>query len=258
MSEAELLVQEDAGVLTLTLNRESRRNALSPSLLANIREQLDLAENNPAIRAVCITGSGDKAFSSGADLMASLTGEVTPMESSTSYAHLLQHLQRFPKPVVARVNGHAMGGGLGLVLACDIAIAREGVKFGTPEVKVGLFPFMISPLILQHMPRKRAMQMMYCGERISTEDALKYGFINQIVSAEELDTAVESCLQSIVAAAPMAQRVGKEAMRNTAHLPFDEAVEVLSGHLGRLLQSDDAAEGIAAFIEKRKPNWSNK
>lgn len=258
MSEAELLVQENEGILTLTMNRESRRNALSPSLLAGIREQLDIAEKNPAIRAVCLTGSGDKAFSSGADLMASLSGEVTPMESSTSYAHLLGHLQRFPKPVVARVNGHAMGGGLGLVLACDIAIAREGVKFGTPEVKVGLFPFMISPLILQHMPRKRAMQMMHCGERVSTEDALKYGFINQIVSAEELDSAVQACLESIVAAAPLAQQMGKKAMNDTAHLPFDEAVQVLAGHLSEVLQSADAAEGISAFMEKRKPNWSGK
>lgn len=254
----ELFVKQTNGVLYLTINREARRNALSPSLLAHIREQLITAENDDNVRVVCLTGAGEKAFSSGADLLAKLSGDITPLESSLAYANLLQQLQSFPKPLVARVNGHAMGGGLGLVLACDIAIAREGAKFGTPEVKVGLFPFMISPLILKHMPRKRATKMMLCGERIGAEEALEYGFLNEVVPMEKLDEAVEQCLEQLLLAAPVAQRLGKQAMLETANMPFHEAVEILAQHLSTALQSQDAAEGIMAFMEKRKPEWSGK
>ncbi len=258
MDNRDLLVEQKDGVLHLTLNREKRRNALSPSLLSHLREQLIAAEEDPEVRVVCLTGAGEKAFSSGADLMAKLSGEVAPLESSLAYAHLLQQMLRFPKPLVARVNGHAMGGGLGLLLACDIAIAREGTSFGTPEVKVGLFPFMISPLILQHMPRKRATKMMLCGERLNASEALSYGFINECVPADQLDQAVATCLQQLVLAAPVAQRLGKQAMLETANTPFDKAVEILAVHLSTALQSSDAAEGISAFIEKRKPEWKGK
>lgn len=258
MSDTELLVHLQEGILSLTIHRENRRNALSPTLLTLLRNALQQAEQDPAVRVVCLTGSGNRAFSSGADLLSSLQGDTSPMEASLAYARLLQDMLRFPKPIVARINGHAMGGGLGLVLACDIAIARQGTMFGTPEVNVGLFPFMISPLILQHMPRKRAIQMMFCGESLNTEEALQYGFINEIVPEEDLDRAVQHRLQKLLKAAPLAQYEGKQAIQQTMGMPFDQAVEILAGHLGKLLQSADAAEGIVAFMERREPNWQGK
>lgn len=258
MTETELLIQQNEGVLFLTIHRENRRNALSPSLLTALRDAFRQAEDNPDIRVVCLTGSGNRAFSSGADLLSSLQGDTSPMESSLAYARLLQEILKFSKPVVARINGHAMGGGLGLVLACDIAIARQGTMFGTPEVNVGLFPFMISPLILQHMPRKRAIQMMFCGESLTAEEALQFGFINKIVPEQDLDQAVQDVLNKLRKAAPLAQSEGKQAIYQTAHMPFEQAVEILAGHLGTLLQSADAAEGIVAFMERREPNWQGK
>lgn len=255
---AELLVDKAAGVTRLVINREERRNALSPSLLKELIERLDEAESDPETRVVCITGAGQKAFCSGADLMASLSGEVSPEESSAMYAKLLQRMLSFNKPTVARLNGHAMGGGVGVALAADIAIAREGILFGTPEVKVGLFPMMIAPLILRNMPLKRAMQMILCGERMDVQEALSFGLLNKIVPADALDAEVDQMLEKLCAAAPLAQQRGKQALREIEGLSFDDAVTHLSGHLAFLMQTEDASEGISAFFQKRTPEWKAK
>jgi len=255
MITPELLIVHKNSVLHLTLNREARRNALSPSLIQSLQSQLKAAASNKDISSLCLSGAGDKSFCSGLDLKSSLEGDLSSLDFSMSYAELLQTLLAFPKPVVAQVNGHAMGGGLGLLLACDIAIARDDILLGSPEVKVGLFPMMISPLILQHMPRKRAMQMMLCGEKISSTEALAYGMLSHIVSPEKLESAIESVLQSLGEGAPLAQQLGKKAIIESANLPFHKRIDILSSHLKTLMDSEDAAEGMTAFFEKRKAIW---
>ncbi len=256
---AELLCERRAdGVAWLTINREERRNALSDSLIAEMLSVFASLEQDPAVRAVCLTGAGKKAFSSGADLGSGFAGGDDPTAGTRAYAKLLQVMQAFPKPTVARVNGLALGGGLGLMLACDIVIAQEDAKIGTPEVRVGLFPMMISPLILQHMPRKAAMRMILCGDRISAQEALAYHLVNQVVPADALDATVESVLAALLGGGPLAQQEGKRAMRAVAGLPFEEAVEELATALYKLIQTEDAMEGIAAFMEKRDPSWKGR
>jgi enoyl-CoA hydratase/carnithine racemase len=258
MTTSELLCEKADGIARLTINRPERRNALSPAVLELFLAQLDELEQDDSIRVLCITGAGEKAFCSGADLAASLSGDVSPEESSRLYAQLLQRLQSRTKPIVSRVNGHAVGGGLGLALATDIIIAREGSSFGTPEVKVGLFPMMIAPLVLRNMPKKRAMQMILAGETIKADEALQFHMINQVVPADQLDEAVERQLQALCAAAPLAQQRGKAALQENEGMRFPEAVTTLSGHLAFLMQTEDAAEGMSAFFQKRKPEWSGK
>ena len=254
----ELKVKEERGVLYLTLNRPQRRNSLTYTLVEELKEQLREAETKPSIRAVCLEGAGDKSFCSGADLFSALSGESSPEEAFKSFASLLDELASFEKPLLAKVNGDALGGGLGLVLAADLAIAREGARFGTPEVRIGLFPMMIAPFILKHLGPKRARQMILCGEIISAEEALALGIINEIVPASELDRAAENLLQKLLEGAPLAQRLGKRALRKIEGKELAPALQILSEALAELIKTEDAAEGISAFLGKRKPHWKGK
>lgn len=246
-------------VLVLTLNREERRNALSPSLLQALIHALESAHTDPTIRAICLTGAGDRSFSSGADLSSSFSSpDLDPLAASRLFAHLLQVLQTLSKPTLARINGSALGGGFGLMLACDLVVAAEDAKVGTPEVLIGLFPMMIAPLVLRHFPRKRAMQMILTGEQISASEAHSFHAINAVVPRSDLDAATDRWLENLLRGAPLAQERGKRALQDTASLPYGEAVAHLAEHLAFLLQTDDAAEGISARIEKRPPLWSGK
>ena len=259
MSEDVLLIHTEAHITTLTLNRPARRNALNPSLLGQLRETLKRLKDDDACRVVCLTGAGEKAFCAGADLLASMSAQHTdPGAANLNFAHLLQDLRTFPKPLIARVNGHALGGGFGIALACDIIVAKKGAKLGTPEVKVGLFPMMIAPLILEQLPKKQAYELMLSGGTFLTEEAEKWGLFHKVVDAEELDSVVEALGQQLLKGAPLAQQRGKRALQEIAQMPFEQAVEQLSGQLVALLQTEDAAEGISAFMEKRSPTWQAK
>ena len=171
----------------ITINREAQRNALSPESLTLFHEALDGAEADAEVRVVCVTGAGDQAFCAGADLggMSADSGSVI-----ANYANLLKRLAGFPKPVVARVNGTCMAGGLGIMLACDIVIACRDARFGAPEVNVGLFPMMIGALIYRNVPRKKAMEMVLTGRRLTAEEALEMGLVTRIVAREDLDATM--------------------------------------------------------------------
>ncbi len=241
----------------LTIDREARRNALAPETIDQLLAHLDRAEADPAVRAVCLTGAGDKVFCAGADLAQALGGaeaDSGPMK----YVRLLQRLRAFGKPLVARVNGHCLAGGLGPMLACDVAVAREGIRVGVPEVTVGLFPMMVTALLLRDGLRKKVLELVYTGEPVTAREAEAAGLLSRVVPDGELDAAVEKVLGRIAAAAPLAVQMGRRALAEAEGPFLDQALELLSRRLGDVLATEDAAEGLSAFLEKRPPRWKGR
>ncbi|NOZ02137.1 MAG: enoyl-CoA hydratase [Deltaproteobacteria bacterium] len=256
MADKDLLFEKRDGAAWLVLNREEHRNSISVEALDLFNEYLDAIEADQGIRVTCITGAGDKAFSSGADLGTAMGGHG--VDGPMKYAGLIERMGRFPKPFIARVNGHCMAGGMGLMLACDMVYAHEDVLFGTPEVKVGLFPMMISALILRNMPRKKAMEMMFTGRRFTAREAEEIGLVTRCVGRDELDRVVDEAVASIVANAPLAISAGRQAMAEIEALDLEDSIPFLHRRLLALLNTEDASEGLAAFLQKRKPEWRGR
>ena len=253
MSESHLIYHVADNIACMTINREERRNAISIEMINLFLQHLDDAEKDPDVRVVLVTGAGDKAFCAGADLGGSADGKI--QQGFASYAKLLKRLSGYPKPVVARVNGACMAGGMGLMLACDIAIAGDAVKFGTPEVNVGLWPMMIGALIYRNALRKKAMEMVLLGEKLNADQAEAMGLISRAVPADRLDDEIQRVVQSLAGKSPIGMKIGKEAFYAMADMPFEEAVDYLSGKIAEVTSTEDAREGITAFIEKRKPEF---
>ncbi len=251
--ETPIIYTVEKGVGWITINREPQRNAISPDALALLHEVLDRAEADASVRVVCLTGAGARAFCAGADL----GGGMDPdgMAVFQSFADLLKRLAGFPKPTVARVNGYCLAGGMGLMLACDIVIASDDAKFGTPEVNVGLFPMMIGALIYRNVLRKKALEMVLTGTRLTADAALDMGLVTRIVPRADLDTEIEALLQNLAAKSPIGMKIGKEAFHAMADMPFETAVDYLAGKLADIAGTDDAREGILAFLEKRAPKF---
>lgn len=256
MSEAHLLYGVENNVAFFTINREAQRNAISLDTIELFLKYLDDAEKDQTVRVILITGSGEKAFCSGADLAGAVDGKIE--KGFKNYADLLKKLAGYPKPLVARVNGACMAGGMGLMLACDIVIAKNEATFGTPEVNVGLWPMMIGALIYRNVLRKKAVEMVLLGERLSAAQAVESGLITRSVPSERLDDEVEKVLRSLAAKSPIGMKIGKEAFYAMSDMPFEEAVDFLSGKIAEIAATEDAAEGITAFIEKRKPVFTGK
>ncbi len=257
MSDPELLYDVRDGVAWFTLNREKRRNALSLRMIDLFFEYLDYAEADDSIRVGCITGVGDKAFCSGADLTSSMAGG-DPVAGARKFAELLKRMSRFSKPLVARVNGHCMAGGMGFMLSCDLVYAREGVKFGTPEVNVGLFPMMIGALIFRNAGRKKALEMIYTARTLSAVEAEQIGLITRACPPEDLDSMVNEALGAISMKAPLAIQFGRRAFAAVEGKDLEESLDYLCEELRKVASTEDAKEGMTAFIQKREPVWKGR
>ena len=256
MSEKDLLYKVDQNIAYFTINREPQRNAISADVVRLFFKYLDEAEGDPDVRAILITGVGDKAFCSGADLSGSPGGES--QDGFGHYANLLKRIAGYPKPIVAKVNGYCLAGGMGFMLACDIVIASDTAKFGTPEVNVGLWPMMIGAVIFRNAMRKKAMEMVLLGDRFSADQAVEMGLITRAVPRDMLEEEVRKVLKSLTSKSPIGMKIGKEAFYTMADMPFEEALDFLSGKIAEVAATEDAREGITAFIEKRKPVFKGK
>lgn len=259
MSYDDLLVARDGAVLKLTLNREARRNALNEEVMDALRAALEGNMADRGIRAIVLTGAGDKAFCAGGDLKPSSdTFGFDPSEPRTPFAKLLRVAKSCDVPIVARVNGHCLAGGMGLLAMCDMAVSTDSALFGLPEVKVGMFPVQVAALLERQIPARKFDEMAMTGEPITADEAREIGLVNYVVPAEELDEKTDWLVGRIIDKSPTAIRRGKYAMRATRDMSLDEALTFMEAQLGLFGMTEDAREGLAAFNEKRKPNWPGR
>ena len=255
MGDADVIYEVRDNVAYIVISRERKRNSIGGEAVALLMKYLEMAESDDDVRAVCITGSGDRAFCSGADLSGDGGGGK---DMAGGYADLLKRIAGYAKPTVARVNGDCLAGGVGLMLACDIAIAAEHARFGTPEVNVGLFPMMVGALMFRNVPRRKAMEMMLLGEKLTAAEALDIGLVTRVVPADALDEEVAGVLKILVSKSPIGMRIGKTALYSMADMPFEQALDYLSEKLIEVASTEDAVEGIAAFLQKRDPMFKGR
>ncbi len=248
------------GVATVMLNNPEKRNMLSGQMLAELLDAIRTARDSEEVRAVVLTGAGDKAFCAGADLggFAAEVPLVAKHFASDLFLEFFRLMPRLGKPTLCAANGHVLAGGMGLALSCDLVIAREGATFGTPEINVGAFPYMIMAIIYRNVPRKKVNEMMLLGERLSAEQAVEYGLANRVVAADEFDDAVADWAGKLASKSPVLMRLGHDAMYRQQDMAADDALEFLRSQLSLTFSTEDIVEGVTAFFEKRDPEWKGR
>ncbi len=256
----ELLYEVKDGVAWVTLNRPKQRNALNGELLASLVEAMRSARDDDAVRAVVLTGAGGKVFCAGADLggFAADAALVDKHFASDLFLEFFRLMPRLGKPSLCAANGHVLAGGMGLALSCDLLIAKEGARFGTPEINVGAFPYMIMSIIYRNVPRKKVNEMVLLGEQMSAEEAVECGIANKVVPAEEFDAAVDEWAAKLASKSPVLMRLGHDAMYRQQDMALDDALEFLRSQLSLTFSTEDIQEGVAAFFEKREPEWKGR
>jgi len=260
VAEQLVLYEVEGGVATVTLNDPKTRNSLSPPLLEGLLNALRDARDDDAVRCVVLASSHDKVFSSGANLGAFNADAplIDRHRGSQRFVEVFRALGELGKPSIVAANGHVLAGSLGIALACDLIVAAEGAGFGTPEINVGLFPFMIMALIYRNVPRKKTNEMLLLGERLTAQEAKEAGIVNKVVPAGEFDAAVDEWAAKLASKSPVVMRLGKDAMWRQMDMPLLEALDYLSSQLTIELGTEDAIEGVTAFFEKREPNWKGR
>jgi enoyl-CoA hydratase/carnithine racemase len=256
--DSEVLHEQREQTFWITINRPDKRNALHAGVIAGIRAGLRLAHANSEVRAIVLTAAGDKAFCAGGDLQPGKGFAFDLSRPSVDYADLLRDAQNATLPIVVRVNGACMAGGMGLLCMADMAVAADHALFGLPEVKVGLFPMQVLSLLQELVPRRIVREWALTGEPFSAEEARQAGLVNHVVPAAELDARTHWLLGRIVDKSPTAIRRGKYAMRAIADMSFDQAIAYTESQIALMPMTEDAREGVAAFNEKRKPVWTGR
>jgi enoyl-CoA hydratase/carnithine racemase len=259
-AEDEVLYRVDGRVARITINRPERRNSLSWGVIESIRAHTAEAKTNRDVRVVVLTGTGDKAFCAGADLtgMAAGASYLDLHEGRGQLAELFGELWSLGKPTVARVRGFALAGGFGLALSCDFVVCSDDSQFGTPEINVGLWPYMITVPLVRAMPPKKALELMLTGRRVSAEEAGRIGFVNQVVPAERLDAVVDELTATLAAKSPAVMKLGRDSFYRVWDEEAGQALAYLHTMLTITTETEDAREGIRAFAEKRQPNWTGR
>jgi enoyl-CoA hydratase len=251
----------ETGVATIALDRPETRNALSDRVLGDLLAAFAAARADAAVRCVVLTSTHETVFSSGGDL-AAFAADVPLIEkhfaTAGRFPALFRAIGELGKPTLCAANGHVLAGALGLALACDLIVARAGVRFGTPEINVGVFPFMIMALIYRNVGRKKTNELLLLGDQISAEEAERIGIVNRVVPAAEFDAAVDDWARRLAAKSPLLMRLGKDAMYRQQDLAFADALDYLQSQLTLAFSTEDVQEGIKAFFEKRDPVWTGR
>jgi enoyl-CoA hydratase/carnithine racemase len=247
-------------VARITVNRPERRNALSWTVINELRARFAEAKTDDSVRVVVLTGAGDKAFCAGADLsgMSEGAGFAALHHARGEVAHLFREMYALGKPTIARVRGYALAGGFGLALACDLVVAADDAQFGTPEIDVGLWPHMITVPLVRSMAPKKALELMMTGRRVDAAEAERIGFVTRVAAVDALDGAVDELATTLAAKSPSVMRLGRDAFYAVWDQSADAALELLHSMLTITASTEDAAEGIAAFAEKRPPRWTGR
>ena len=249
-----------SGVATVTLDQPETRNALSDRVLDELIAAFEAARADDAVRCVVLASSHERVFSSGADL-GGFAADQPPVHKhlgTERFPRLFRLIGELGKPTICAANGHALGGALGLALACDLIVAREGARFGTPEINVGVFPFMIMALIYRNVPRKKTTELLLLGEQISAEEAERIGIVNRVAAADEFDAAVAEWAEKLAGKSPVLMRLGKDALFRQQDMALADALEYLHAQLSLAFSTEDAQEGVRAFFEKREPTWTGR
>jgi enoyl-CoA hydratase len=248
------------GVATIALDQPDKRNALSNELLSDLIDAFESARDEERVRCVVLSSTHDKVFSAGGSLD-QFAGDVPTVHKhfgTERFPRLFRTIMQLGKPTICAANGHVLAGALGVALCCDLIIARDGATFGTPEINVGAFPFMIMALIYRNVPRKKTNELLLLGERISAQEALAAGIVNKVVPAEEFDAAVDEWAVKLAGKSPVLMKLGKDAMYRQLDMPFEDALDYLRAQLSIAFTTEDIQEGVTAFFEKREPVWRGR
>ncbi|HEU4978607.1 MAG TPA: enoyl-CoA hydratase-related protein [Solirubrobacteraceae bacterium] len=249
-----------SGVATIAMDQPETRNALSDELLGALVDAFERAREDEAVRCVVLTSTHETTFSAGGNL-AGFAADVPLVHKhfgTELFPRLFRLIGTLGKPVVCAANGHCLAGALGLALACDLVVASERATFGTPEINVGVFPFMIMALIYRNVPRKKTTEMLLLGERIDAHEAERLGIVNKVVAPEQLDGAVRDWAERLAKKSPVLMRLGKDALYRQADMDLEDALDFLRSQLTIAFSTDDIQEGVKAFFEKREPEWTGR
>jgi len=255
----QVLLVVDGRVATLTLNNPDQRNPLSAAMLRDLAAGFRWCKDEPEVRVVVLTGAG-RVFCAGADL-SSFDGEMTGLEKFRSrdlFVDLFILMAELGKPIVGRINGHALAGGFGLACSCDLLVAVDTATFGTPEINVGIWPMMIQAILSRNIPRKILLEMEMLGDRWTASQLESLGIVNRVVAHDHLDSTVGEIAQALAKKSPVAMRLGRDSLYRQQDMDFRAALHYLHGQFLLVSQTEDSREGIKAFFEKREPDFKGR